>query len=172
MEMPSYPTDAIRPQADLEAMTTTIPTSVPASRESFTVALKLLDGYAFRVDFRDSRLATLTTDEQSPLGDDRGPQPSRLLATAVANCLAASLIHCLRKSKVAIEGLEASAVTTLARNERGRMRIERIAVLLDPRIDARDRDRLSRCLSIFEDYCIVTESVRGGIDVRVSVRTD
>jgi uncharacterized OsmC-like protein len=151
-------------------MTTTVP-PVASAHETFTVSLTLLDGYAFRVDFGDERLASLMTDEQSPLGDDRGPQPSRLLAAAVANCLGASLLHCLRKSKIEVAGLHASAVTTLARNEKGRLRIERITVLLDPQISRDDRNRLSRCLSIFEDYCIVTESVRQGIDVRVTVNT-
>ena len=31
-------------------------------------------------------------------------------------------------------------------------------------------DRLRRCSTLFEDSCIVTESVRHGIDVRVSVK--
>lgn len=89
----------------------------------------------------------------------------------MANCLAASLLHGLRKSQVPVESLEASAVTTLARNPQGRLRIERIMVLLDPRI-ARDHiARLSRCITLFENYCVVTESARQGIDVHVTIAT-
>jgi organic hydroperoxide reductase OsmC/OhrA len=152
-------------------MTTT--TSVPhvAGTETFAVSLQLIDGYAFRVEFDDEALDPITTDERLPLGDDRGPSPSRLLAAAVANCLAASLLHCLRRAKVPIDGLEASAVTTLGRNEQGRLRIERIVVLLDPRISAEHTNRLSRCISLFEDFCTVTESVRQGFDVRVTIAT-
>ena len=148
------------------------PLATPAvTRETFSISLRLLDGYAFRVTFDDDHLDGLTTDELAPLGDDRGPSPSRLLAVAIANCLGASLLHCLRKGRVDVKELEVSAVTTFARNEKGRLRIERIVVLLDPRVPPDQRDRLSRCTSIFEDYCIVTESVRQGIDVRVSVTT-
>jgi len=152
-------------------MTTSTPVLPAAGTETFTVSLQLLDGYAFRVQFGDEGVHPITTDERLPLGDDRGPSPSRLLAAAVANCLAASLLHCLRKVRVPIGGLEASAVTTLGRNARGRLRIERIVVLLDPRIAPEHIDRLSRCVTLFEDFCIVTESVKQGIDVHVTVAT-
>jgi len=151
--------------------TSTLVRPAAEGTETFAISLQLLDGYAFRIEFDDEHQQPLTTDEPSPLGEDRGPSPSRLLAAAVANCLAASLLHCLRRARVPVAGLEASAVTTLGRNERGRLRIERIAVLLDPRIAPEHIDRLSRCGTLFEDFCIVTESVRQGIDVRVSVAT-
>lgn len=174
MALPVAPTDDLRETREVVGMATpaivTSATSAPV-RESFSVSLTLLDGYAFRVEFEDDQLDPMTTDEGTPLGEDRGPSPSRLLATAVANCLAASLLHCLRKSQVAVEGLKASARTTLKRNDRGRLRIERIAVRLDPRVPEGDRDRLVRCVSLFEDYCIVTQSVREGIEINVSVAT-
>ncbi len=39
----------------------------------------------------------LVTDEPAPLGGAAGPNPSRLLGAAVANCLAASLPFAMRK---------------------------------------------------------------------------
>jgi uncharacterized OsmC-like protein len=143
--------------------------SAPAHGRSFAVSLKLLDGYAFRVDFDSKSLDPLVTDEPAPLGEDQGPSPSRLLVAAVANCLAASLLHCLRKSGVTVESLEAKAVGTMSRNEYGRWRVERIAVLLDPSIPREALAALEVCTERFEDYCIVTESVRQGIDVQVTV---
>jgi uncharacterized OsmC-like protein len=142
-----------------------------AHGRSFSVSLKLLDGYAFRVDFDSELIEPLVTDEPKPLGEDQGPSPSRLLVAAVANCLAASLLHCLRKSGVTVKGLEASAVGTMSRNEYGRWRVERIAVLLDPRVPREELDALEGCVERFEEYCIVTESVRQGIDVQVTVAT-
>ncbi len=56
----------------------------------FSVQLRLLDGYKFEIDFGDA--GHLFSDEPPPLGEGEGPNPSRLLAAAVANCLAASLL--------------------------------------------------------------------------------
>ena len=151
-------------------MTTTA--RAPSSVEStFAISLTLLDGYSFRVDFDEDTVKPLHTDEPRPLGKGSGPAPSRLLAAAVVNCLASSLLHCLRKSRVDVRSLEAKVVATLGRNERGRLRIERLDVLLDPAIAPEQLDRLSRCTELFEDYCVVTESVLHGIDVRVTVAT-
>jgi organic hydroperoxide reductase OsmC/OhrA len=135
---------------------------------TFIVTLRLLNGYAFRADFEDT-LVPLQTDEPPPLGKGNGPSPSRLLAVAVGNCLASSLLHCLRKARVEVRELDASVAATLARNEDGRLRIESLDVTLDPKLSPEQSDRLSRCTDLFEDYCVVTESVRHGIDVRVTV---
>jgi hypothetical protein len=57
----------------------------------------------------------------------------------------------------------------VTRNEKGRFRISRIDVELMPEVADGDRARLVRCEQLFEDFCIVTESVRQGIPVNVSV---
>jgi hypothetical protein len=55
------------------------------------------------------------------------------------------------------------------RNSAGRLRIDGIRVKLAPALGADDGSGLERCLEIFEDYCVVTESVREGIAVTVDV---
>lgn len=82
---------------------------------TFDIELRLEEGYRFTVDFGDG-IPTLLVDEPPPLGEGAGPNPSRLLAAAVA-----------------------------------------------------DAGRLDRCLDLFEDFCIVTQSVRNGFDVEVEV---
>jgi len=61
--------------------------------------------------------------------------------------------------------------TTLARNEAARWRVQAIKVEIkaDPESE-RERERMKRCLDIFEDFCIVTQSVRKGINVQVNVQ--
>lgn len=152
-------------------MTTIAPAPSRVTTRNFEVKLALLDGYSFRVDFDSPTVDPLVTDEPPPLGDDDGPSPSRLLVAAVANCLAASLLHCLRRSTVTVQGMEANAIGTLRRGESGRWRVDRISVLLDPRVPPEQRSPLEACIERFEDFCIVTESVREGIDVQVSVIT-
>jgi hypothetical protein len=49
------------------------------------------------------------------------------------------------------------------------MRVGSISVLLEPVVAAADYDRMPRCLSVFEDYCVVTASIRSAIAVDVKV---
>ena len=139
------------------------------TEERFEVALDLKTGYEFQVDFNEPGVPPLGVDELPPLGDGHGPNPSRLLATAVAHCLGASLLFCLRRSRIDVRGLHATVSGTLARNERGRLRIGGFDVKLKVDVTPEDRERLGRCALLFEDVCVVTESVRHGIDVTVGV---
>lgn len=49
--------------------------------------------------------------------------------------------------------------------------IGEIRVRLAPEVAPEQRERMERCLDLFEDFCIVTESVRQGIQVDVEVDT-
>ncbi|HTI04424.1 MAG TPA: OsmC family protein [Gemmatimonadales bacterium] len=139
------------------------------TREQFAVTLTLQDGYAFSIDFGEQLGAPLVVDELPPLGKGRGPNPARVLAAAVGSCLGASLLFCLRKAHVEPAGLRTTVETTMIRNARGRLRIGKIDVHLSPELAAEQRERIGRCVELFEDFCIVTESVRTGIDVNVTV---
>ncbi|GGA10038.1 OsmC family protein [Dyella caseinilytica] len=134
------------------------------------LSLEQVEDYEFRVRFDGTAIPDLTTDEAAPLGGDAGPNPSRLLAAGVTNCLAASLLFALRKFKNAPGNLSAKAQAHLARNEHGRWRITRIGVDLQLTDAVTALEHVDRALAQFEDFCIVTESVRQGIAVDVNVR--
>lgn len=57
----------------------------------------------------------------------------------------------------------------LTRNALGRLRIGRLGVTIRLDDDAGSLKHLDRCLAQFEDFCVVTESVRQGIPVGVRV---
>lgn len=135
------------------------------------VTLELEEGYRFRGDLGDPSFSALLMDEPPPLGTGRGPNASRVLATAVGNCLAASLLFCLRKARLEVDAMQATVRVSTGRNERGRLRLTGLSVTLDPRLagEAADPSRARRCLAIFEDFCVVTESVRDGLPIQVHV---
>jgi organic hydroperoxide reductase OsmC/OhrA len=137
--------------------------------DTFQVQLERLDGYRFRADFGDPAIPPLLVDEGPPLGQGAGPSPSKLLATALADCLSASLVFCLGKSRVEVGKLRATATGTYVRNEANRLRIGRIDVVLQPELPGSDPARVLRCLELFEDFCVVTASVRKGLPVGVRV---
>ncbi len=139
------------------------------SETGFSLGLTLRDGYEFDIDFEMPGVDDVRVDEPAPLGRSNGPNASRMLGAAIGNCLAASLLFCLRKSRVDVTEMKVQVEGTLVRNERGRLRIGTIAVRLAPMVSEEDRGRMSRCLELFEDFCVVTGSVREGVDVEVEV---
>jgi hypothetical protein len=87
----------------------------------------------------------------------------------VANCLSSSLLFCMRKFKQTPGTLRADVTGELARNELGRMRIGRFDVAIRLADAFSDIKHFDRCMRQFEDFCVVTESVRKGIPVGVRV---
>jgi uncharacterized OsmC-like protein len=142
-----------------------------SEQKVFITQLNRVKDYQFNVEFDLPGMPDLATDEAEPLGKNAGPNPSRLLSAAVGNCLSSSLLFCLSKARVDVEDLKASVETVMRRNEKGRWRIAGLKVKLHPIIRAEDVSRSKRCLEVYEDFCIVTESVRKGIEVKVDIET-
>ena len=133
--------------------------------------MELQDGYRFLVHFDQDGVAPLLMDEAPPLGEAQGPSPSRVLAAAIGNCLSASALFCLRKARVAVKGMRTTVETRMNRNAAGRLRIGGVTVRIAVDVAPEDGPRMRRCLGLFEDFCVVTQSVRGGIPVDVSLET-
>lgn len=137
---------------------------------SFTITLQQEKDFDFRVKFDWPDNPDLLLDEPEPLGKRHGPNAARLVAAAVGNCLSASLVFCLRsKFKQNPGPLRASVTGQLARNEHGRYRIGGLSVRIALAEDASVLQHLDRCMAQFEDFCVVTESIRHGIPVDVEV---
>ena len=127
------------------------------------------EGYRFNITFDELKDAKLVMDEPQPLGKSEGPTAAMMLSAAVGHCLSSSLMFCMEKSRAPVKDVEADVETTLARNEKGRWRVEGIKVNMKVLVDDGAKEKLDRCKGIFEDFCIVTASVREGIKVEVKV---
>jgi organic hydroperoxide reductase OsmC/OhrA len=127
------------------------------------------ENYRFEARFDNTALPVLTTDEPPPLGGDAGPNPTRLLTVAVANCLSASLLFAMRKFKNEPGPLRTEAIASLARNAEGRWRVGRIAVTIRLGVSWDSLKSAGRVLAQFEEFCVVTQSVRVAIPVDVQV---
>ncbi len=136
----------------------------------FTISMKQLEDFLFEVHFDKEQFAPLRLDEPEPLGRDAAPNASRVLAAAIGNCLSASLLFCTRKARVEMGPVETRVHVQLGRNERGRLRIASVEVEIDPHFPPGQREKAARCLELFEDFCVVTQSVRDGIPVEVRVK--
>jgi len=114
---------------------------------------------------------SFVVDEAPPLGEGHGPSPDALLGAATGSCLASSLVFCLEKAHLPVDAVGARVEVDKVRNDRGRIRIGAIRVALRVNLSQEHRERFERCRQLFEDFCVVTESVRHGIPVEVSVET-
>lgn len=140
-----------------------------ASGHDFAVTLQLEQGYRFAVDSQLPGVAPFVIDEGPPLGEGSGPNPSRVLAAAMASCLGSSLLFCLGKSRIPVTSLTVQATGTMTRNAKGRLRVGHVDIRLHPVVAPEDVPRMQRCLELFQDFCVVTESVRAGVETSVAV---
>lgn len=136
----------------------------------FTLRLEQQQDFQFLVSWDNPDVPALLVDEAAPVGQDKGPNPARMLALAIGNCLAASLLFALRKFKNQPEPIRASITGELVRNEHNRLRVGHVEVELQMGAAAEQLQHLERVLEQFEDFCVVTESVRQGFPVAVTVR--
>jgi uncharacterized OsmC-like protein len=139
------------------------------SADTFSLSLERVREYQFKTNFGLDRLTPTIVDEPEPLGQGAGPNGMRLLGAAVGNCLSASLLFCLEKSKMNVARLETDVTGFMQRNDKGRLRIGRLEVHIRLEVSGEPVQRVARCLELFEEYCTVTASVRRGIDVDVIV---
>ncbi|MHA1917334.1 MAG: OsmC family protein [Candidatus Ranarchaeia archaeon] len=137
-------------------------------RTSITT-LELISKYEYKIKFDFDDVEDIIMDEPKPLGESKGPNATRIIAAGVANCLSASFTFCLSKWKINLKKMTTIAKAAIRRNEKGRWRIHHIDVELHPVYDQPDHNRIPRCLEQFEDYCVVTESIRKGIPIKIEV---
>lgn len=139
------------------------------SNDRFSIEMTRESGMRMRVQPGREGAWAFVMDETPPVGQGEGPSPIELLAASVGGCLSASLLFCLEKARLGVASLSTRVEGTLERNETGRLRVASLTVVLDLTLDDETTGRVGRCLGIFEDFCIVKESVRQGIPVSVEV---
>ncbi len=139
----------------------------------FSFEMEWLEDLAFNVkwDFYDA--PDMCMDEPPSMGGSgKGPNAARAIVAAVGNCLSASLVFCLQKSRVDLGDVKVRCHGQLTRNELGRLRLTYIKIEPVVQLPEDDLKKMERCLGMFEDFCIVTQSVRGGIPIDVQVYRD
>jgi len=127
------------------------------------------EGYRFNITFDELKDVKLIMDEPKPIGKAEGPTAAMMLSAAIGHCLSSSLKFCMEKSRAPLKDVVTDVETSLARDARGRWRVEGIKVNVNVISDEDSKEKLDKCKGIFEDFCIVTASVRDGIKVDVSV---
>lgn len=135
------------------------------------VGLKLEEEMTYRCDLGKIRMEDLFIDEtHNKYSEKIGPNPTSLLALSVLSCLAASFTFCLKKRGFTLEDLTGKAEVVIRRNENGFWRVKAIDISITPKIDDPNvLKRADKCMKFFEQYCIISESLRDGMEVNVKI---
>lgn len=136
----------------------------------FTIHLTQREGFQITAAFDWKRVPDLLMDEPPPLGEQSGPNAARMLAAAAADCLCASLLYCVFKEEPPENCLTAEATCIMIRNERKRLRIGGMEIKLIVADVVTEAARFGRCKDLFEDFCVVSASIRQGIPMKVTVQ--
>ena len=133
--------------------------------------IQWIDDLKFKAKFDLPNVDELIMDEPVEIGGHgKGPNAERLISAAVGDCLCASLLFCLKKSGVAMKGMNAIVNATVERNDEDLLRLRKVDVKIQPIVNEyKDINRIKRCQNIFEKYCIVTASLKKGIEINVDV---
>lgn len=136
--------------------------------ETPSVTLIQRQGYQFEHRYAEG-LPVLLSDEPPPIGTGLGPDPVELLCSAVGNCLSASFWFACQKYKDDPSPLRTEVRASVGRNERGRNRVQGLAVDIHLGQPAAELGHLQRVLDSFEDFCTVTQSVAAAVPVTLRV---
>jgi uncharacterized OsmC-like protein len=133
---------------------------------SATVELRQQDEFRYEARYENTTFGPRAIDEPPPTGSGAGPSPTQSLATAVGHCMSSTLYDCFRRAHVPVRNIVTTVRTYTGRNDRGRLRVQRIEVSLscEP-VRVEDRPKVDRCLEVFADYCPVSGGVRDGITI-------
>jgi len=136
------------------------------------ISVEWLEDLTFKLNFENPALSEIFIDETHDVESPEavGPDPSKLLLAAVMGCLNVSFAFCLKKARVPLQGMKAIGELTSVRNEKGFWRVSKIDIDLTPEIRIeKGIPRMEKCMEIFHDYCTITQSVRQGIPVNVTI---
>ena len=115
--------------------------------------------YQFIVSFSNDKISNIRMDEPQPLGNGKYPNAGSLLAAAVGNCLCSSLLLGLDKLCQMWMGCRLRYRRRWSGTSWDLPRIKKMNVRISP--DVENNEKFRRCREIFEDFCIVTQSVKG-----------
>ncbi len=136
------------------------------------VKVELEKEMIFKWDLGLPLINSLYIDETHHKKEEKiGPDPSKLLASAILGCLSASFVFCLKKKNLTLDDFKGEAEIVLIRNEKNLLRVKELNVELRPMSSDPDvLKRIEQCKKFFEQYCTITESVRAGIEVNVGFK--
>jgi len=139
---------------------------------SVEVSLKWIRQTEIEVKFQKMESYKLSIEAPPELGGKgTAPNPDRLLAAAVGGCLTLSLLMNLQGFRLNPKELNTKVKANIGPGDKGLPRFKSIDVEINPVFEgAIKKESLKKVIDTFQDFCTVTQSVRKGVPVNVTVK--
>ena len=105
-------------------------------------------------------------------GTDLGPSSIEYILIGIGGCLGSTLVYCLNRNNVDIDNLEIIVDGTLkhiGREKHLRLIDIKVNLYLTTR-NNESSEKIDLCIRIFKEHCVVTDSIREGIPIKVEVQ--
>ncbi len=101
-------------------------------------------------------------------GTNLGPSSVEYILIGIGGCLGSSFVYCLQKNNVEINNLSL-IVEGIIKHQGPKMRLRLKEVDVEIHVEIKEiySQRLEHCLSTFQEFCVVTNSLIGGIPINV-----
>lgn len=133
--------------------------------------LKITLDYSEKLHFTASarNFEDIHVDEpESFHGSNLGPSSVEYILIGIGGCLGSSLIYCLQKKKVQVDELSL-IVEGIIKHVGPKMHLKLIEINVEINFKAKKTfsQEVENCLNVFQDYCVVTNSLLNGIPINV-----
>ena len=106
----------------------------------------------------------------SKLPEERRAGAARaFLAASATTCMAGAVNYMLRARDVKVNGISASSSVHMGKNEKGTVVVDSINIEVIVDVPEEGTDVLEHCISLLENGCLVTRSLKRGIKVNHSI---
>jgi organic hydroperoxide reductase OsmC/OhrA len=139
---------------------------------SVEASLRWIGQTEIEVKFPKMESFKLSIDAPPELGGKgKAPNPDRLLAAAVGGCLTLSILLNLQALRLYPKELNTKVKANISPDDKGLSRFKSIDAEITPVFEgAIKKESLKKVLDTFQYFCTVTQSVRNGIPVNVTVK--
>jgi putative redox protein len=127
-----------------------------------TVQLQQISGSTTEATLRTHRILIDRPTEKG--GSDAGPMGGELFLASLGGCFMSNLLAAIRARELGISGVRTEVTGVLADSP---TRFERVELRISA--DTLDRELLDKLVEIADRGCIMMNSLRGKLDVRVKV---
>ena len=131
--------------------------------------LKLIGENDYRLIFDHDALTDIDV-ELSKIPEDRRFGVARsLLAASATYCMSGAINYMLRARGVDVTGISAASSVKMGKDDKGKSFVEGLDLEIHVDVPDESKDVLDHCISILKDGCLVTKSLKKGIQVKHSI---